>query len=98
MYDKRKCIIMTISMIIGTILILIAKNISVLPYLYIISIIVSLYMIYFLPKKLRNKFNTIILKGMVNNMGLLFIIWFGPIATMFIIASTFKEKQPIGEI
>lgn len=93
-YDPRLCIIMTISLIIGAILIVIAKKVEVLLYLYIISDNISLLMLYSLPKKLYNKFDKNKLEKLrYDGIVLLFIMGFGPISTIFIIASTFKKKK-----
>ena len=93
-YDKRLCIIMAISLIIGAVLILVAKEAETCLYLYIISEVISFSMLYFLPKKLCNRFDENKLKKMKHETNnLLFIIIFGPMATIFIIASTFKKKK-----
>lgn len=93
-YDTRLCIIMVISLIIGTILVLVAKEAEICLYLYIISEVISFFMLYFLPKKLYNRFDEGKLKKMKHEtITLLFIIMFGPITTIFIIMSTFKKKK-----
>lgn len=93
-YDTRLCIIMTISMILGLLLVIIAKAIDAIMYLYVISIFISLFMLYFLPKKLSTNFNKERLDKMRSEpMTLLAIMLFGPIAPIFIIISAFKRQK-----
>jgi 4-hydroxybenzoate polyprenyltransferase len=93
-YDTKLCIIMLISMILGAVLIIVAKAIDIMIYLYIVSIFISLFMLYFLPEKLSVNFDKIRLNKMKSEPTmLLFTTLFGPIAPIFIIMSVFKRRD-----
>jgi hypothetical protein len=95
-YDTKLCIIMIISMILGLGLVIIAKAIDTMIYLYIISIFISIFMLYFLPKRLSTNFNEKQLSRMRNEpMTLLFTMLFGPIAPIFIVMLAFKRQKTI---
>lgn len=93
-YDTKLCIIMAASMILGLALVIVAKAIDAMIYLYVISILISLFMLYFLPKKLSTNFSEKRLSRMRSEpIMLLFTMLFGPIAPIFIITSSFKKQK-----
>lgn len=95
-YDTKLCIIMTISMVLGSALVIVAKAIDAMMYLYVISIFTSLFMLYLLPKKLSTNFSEKRLSRMRSEpMTLLLAILFGPVAPIFIIISSFKRQKTL---
>ena len=95
-YDTKLCIIMTISMMLGLVLIIIARAIDVMMYLYVISIFISLFILYLLPKKLSMNFSEKRLNRMRSEpMTLLLTLLFGPIGPIFIFISAFKRQKVI---
>ncbi|MCK4454421.1 hypothetical protein KAU51_03765 [Candidatus Parcubacteria bacterium] len=93
-YDTRLCIVMTISMLLGAILFIIARTIDAVLPLYIISLLASFSILYLLPEKISTKLNQKYLNGMrANVMVLLFVLWFGPIAFIFILVSVLSKQK-----
>lgn len=91
--NTKLCVTMVISLIVGIILIAIASRSDLLPFLYIISIGISVFMTCFLPNKAYTKFDEACLKLMSNDPIIVSaIILTGPIASIFIILYTFKKE------
>jgi len=98
--NTKLCTTIGISLIVGVILIAIAResdNFFLLPFLFIISISISGFMTCFLPHRYQYRPYTRFDKPCLKRMGddpiiVLAIILTGPIALIFIILYTFKKR------
>ena len=92
--EKRLCVATLISMVLGGLLWSIAIKYNIKGYVYAVNIFISMFMIY-LSEKLPVVFNKVyLIKLRKDPTTLLFILFFGPVATIFLfIASLLKPKH-----